>query len=1561
MPRKRNKSSSNTAANRSKESGSQAQQKQNTSARVDTSASAPSRKATKQAAPAPSRHDSSDDDSSLEDLTDEAPLVRDNKRNRTMSAEETRSYYASVGPSGMASQPSSEEGYGSAHRCPECELVHRLSSSSEYANEFRKFSSGKGAKFKQLRKKLKEGQRSKQGSAPWYKEGLMELQEELDGISPEELSRHYEHLQSLRSHSHSHKDDRDRTDIDEYIEVPKNGREDRFPPKSSTGDRETWSSWHFHDLVDDAGLDDQEDEEEFDEDDDLDDETSSEKEIISNLPSSASAGLFSSPGNSQYIYWNGKKHWLLLKEGVHIILDRLLGKTSPQVASKCPVYGRLSRIEKRAAVLKFAAHLVLRKPFPRDVIVDSISSGIYEACEQEALLESPEADEKLNNGGANSKKKLSRIPFMQKVMGEALKDLLNNSPDTEDEKIIKALTQCKASDVYIADAIDRMRDIWLNRSVVLFFDNLMEYDKPCGAIYNAHVEERLSIDYFLAPPPEFDEQDERLVMEAIRIDEEEAGKETVFAANLKKALKLARQSMKQRQREKDGSTAALTAGVKETLGLNRDAAAISDELRGQYGMECIGALLQQLYGSTKEAKEKSKEDNDGESTLSTGSESGDESWEENSVDSASGKPHPRDWWLDQPWLTRHCNVAPSAMLSALRDRPASWYQLWMRLSDSEKKNIAKLSAAETCDVIDSQPLWLSLRGMVGCNLYRDGVWPIISNDGHLSCVRFQKQNKEAFWYLDENNMNLASLFPLFISWSRTVSCNVRNELRSMGRHMANGRPTEVSAAIQSHLENAIATFVLFKVVAHSMATHAETIAGKVGKLLIEEEEQLKDTEEGGEKKSKKAKKKQKQKAKKKAAEEEKKRKQEEERKKKEEEERQRKEQEREKQAEIARQKKLEREKREKLEWEHQIEIQERELRQHNNLNKSNMASEIETSAVKSTGVEQPNVDIVTGSNAPADKSKQKTGNSSTKKDQKEQSSNRSGSAKPPLPQLHTVRGQGQSIPSSVSNKPNEEQQKADEKQEEASRKIANQKQTSAKNLPSNEKGSSKTPSSQLEKSSNKVQQDSAKQAPPKSSVQQQQHPSAKPGAPPEKNLPKNGSQHEKQTGKNAQSNDKNARKTSQPPQTKQPPVQRQQANTNAVEHRNSKQQAPVAKVDSKKSAQPPHQSKAKKDVDPKVPRTNGAQSNGWGRQQSTPSRPNKQYTIKTPPRYHRASTASSEESPENPLLHSFSAGDAAAQQPPPSQMPFQNSLFPLNSQAPQFDPLQGSTSGGDAGMGTGAPSVSGGWGAPPDMDKGLSTHDFGMGFGGTNWGFSGMDNSSMNLHGGGFSSAMDSSSFLPSYGGTNEDPLLAPSYSAAPSNPGVPPGMHDSSFGIGHGVSDSYQLPSSQPPATQSVFARSTSEPMSGAGGLLSSFGDNGDDLDLNYRLGLNLDGPSHFGSGAHSRTNGWTSMSMLGSGTEAQTQNPVQPPPVASAVPEPPGFGSNANAQKQPPHAQPPLQQQPPPSSQGHHVPLSPYTQSQNDDTVPSFLLSTLPSEVSSELDLNLGLGLSFDGVRDE
>ena len=45
----------------------------------------------------------------------------------------------------------------------------------------------------------------------------------------------------------------------------------------------------------------------------------------------------------------GPKHWLLVKEGIHIILDRILLKDNTHLTSSCPLYGRLSRVEKRAA------------------------------------------------------------------------------------------------------------------------------------------------------------------------------------------------------------------------------------------------------------------------------------------------------------------------------------------------------------------------------------------------------------------------------------------------------------------------------------------------------------------------------------------------------------------------------------------------------------------------------------------------------------------------------------------------------------------------------------------------------------------------------------------------------------------------------------------------------------------------------------------------------------------------------------------------------------------------------------------------------------------------------------------------------------------------------------------------------------------------------------------------------------------------------------------------------------------------------------------------------------
>ena len=1316
-------------------------------------------------------------------------------------------------------------------------------------------SAAKRSRFKQLRKKLKDKKGKHVG------ESMLEFRDDLDGVSPEHLSKHYKHLQSMRKRAGSA--DIDRTDPDEYIEVP-DPNETKFPTKRGPGDKETWSSWHFHDLVDDdADAHDHDDE--LDEDDDMDDEIDSEKEIIPNLPH-PTTGIFTSPGRSRHITWNGKKHWLFLKEGVHIILDRLLGKTSPSVSSNCPVYGRLSRIEKRAAVLKYAAHLVLRKPFARDIIVDAISSGIYEACMHEALLESPEADDYLGNSNSSNKKRLNRIPFMQKVMGEAMSELLiDDEADSEDKEVAKALTQCKASEASIDEAIDRMRDIFLGGDVVEFFDKLLDYEKPV-AFYNTRVEDRLSINYFLASPPEFDEQDERLVMEAIRVDEDDAGKETVFAANLKKALKLARQSMRQRQREKDNGTAsALTAGVKETLGLTRD---VSGGLDDGKGSECIGILLQRMYGSTREAKEKAKDEGDDASTNSGLSDSGDESWgDDNSADS-DGKPRSRDWWLDQPWLSRHCNVAPSAMISALRDRPASWYQLWMRLSDSEKGNIAKLSASEACDVIDSQPLWLSLRGMVGCNLYRDGVWPIISNDGHLACVRFQKQNKDVFWYLDRENMNLASLFPLFISWSRTISTNVRNELRSMEMHSGNGR----QMAIQTHLENAIATFILFKVVAYSMATHAETIAGKVGKLLIEEEEEQSKNEEG-EKRSKKSKKKANKKAKKKAQEEEKKRKQEEEKKRKEEEERRRKEEERERQAEIARQKQIDREKRERLEIEEQIRLQEKQLKQHNNLNRNNMTSETETVGSKTLNNGQASVRIMPGAGST---SSSKGKGETTKKGQSKSDSGTASisdkndnkqNSKPKKLQLQTVRGEELSIPSKLANNEASGQQRTHA----STKKNAKQKENN--NLPE--------------------QQPMRTQSIPEKSE------STKNSTPGDKITSNNNINSKNQT----QQSEKSARRTVPNPK----PVMRSQSNP---ETQNSNQ--PPNPVDNRKSGLTPQRQKPKKENENRSPqqRFNGVVNNPPRSQsQAGPGRGNvKPYSIKTPPRYNRAYTKSNppNESPQNPLLHAFSAEEPVQTS---SQMPFNSNLFPLNSQAPQFNPL--STTPAAPSAGSTAPMNSGGW----DTAQAFNTNgdaSFGLGFGGTNWGVTSVEPAGTYQSG-----AADPPSFLPSYHPT-ENSFLSQGYDKQTSiNQN-----HRSKVSMGN---QPFQIPSSEPHATPSMFPSTniSQDTFSGDNSsFLGSLG-GGNALDFNYHLGLNLDDSANFKT-QNNDSKEWMRTSEVGSHN--------RPMPRPASIPEPPGFSGTNDT-----------------------VSYGQRPQSQQDD-IPPFMM---PSDVSSELDLNLGLGLSFDPTQ--
>ena len=500
------------------------------------------------------------------------------------------------------------------------------------------------------------------------------------------------------------------------------------------------------------------------------------------LPSSASSV-------SPWVDWrSGGKMWLLVKEGIHIILDRILLKDNAHLSAKCPLYGRLSRTEKRAAVLSYASRMVLKKPLRRDVLVDTISMCVFEACEQEAVLEAPNGD---------SKKSKPRVPFMQKVMGEAMTELLGSSADADDRDVANNLIKQNAGEAVIADAVDRMRDVWMSAQVTMFFDRVAESDKPSPLVYDVGVEEQLGVQYFLPELPTLTPTAERDLADAISLDENEAGKETVFAANLKKALKLIRQSRKPGGAGEDEDGNAL-----DGLALPRGG-----------GSSTMGGSI----------------DDDSQSVMSSATA------ESSSTATSGGTPSTAgEWWLDQAWILRHCHLPAAELGAQLLQAPSVWFSQWRNMSSEERREVMSLSALETCDVIDHHPLWFSLRGMVGCNLLRDGMWPIISNDGHLSCVHFSKDSRSRFWYVPES-MAITALFPMFMSWARTMSDTLRFELRAMGWALGEGRLDEVSRGVQYQLENAVVSFVLFKIVSRCMQRHAARAAAALADSLIQEE------------------------------------------------------------------------------------------------------------------------------------------------------------------------------------------------------------------------------------------------------------------------------------------------------------------------------------------------------------------------------------------------------------------------------------------------------------------------------------------------------------------------------------------------------------------------------------------------------------------------------------------------------------------------------------------------------------------------------------------------------
>jgi hypothetical protein len=194
-------------------------------------------------------------------------------------------------------------------------------------------------------------------------------------------------------------------------------------------------------------------------------------------------------------------------------------------------------------VLKYASALLQREYLVRNVIVDTLSACVFDACEAEGKLEAPSTSE-----GAVAPTKKKRLPFMQKVIGDALAETFaevlvggDTVGDADLIDMVALLQKQKAPSAVIADALRRLRESWLSVPVSTYLASVAESKVPPAVVYNEAVATVFGVDYFLPPLPAFTADDERHLSEAIEIDQLEAGKETVFAANLKKALKLVRQ------------------------------------------------------------------------------------------------------------------------------------------------------------------------------------------------------------------------------------------------------------------------------------------------------------------------------------------------------------------------------------------------------------------------------------------------------------------------------------------------------------------------------------------------------------------------------------------------------------------------------------------------------------------------------------------------------------------------------------------------------------------------------------------------------------------------------------------------------------------------------------------------------------------------------------------------------------------------------------------------------------------------------------------------------------
>ena len=570
------------------------------------------------------------------------------------------------------------------------------------------------------------------------------------------------------------------------------------------------------------------------------------------------------------LLWPGDKLWLLLKEGTHTLLDRILLKDSAHTRG---IYGRLSRLEKRSAVLKYASALLQRELLVRNVIVDTISACVFDACEAEGRLEAPATGD---NASALTKKK--RLPFMQKVIGDALAETFAESlvavsaaaaavaaasaagelppgnaaaageplpgtgtltaaaaADVELAEMVALLQKQKAPCAVISDSLRRLREAWLGVPVSGYLTAVAEARVLPAVVYCESVAAIFGVDYFLPPLPAFASEDERHLADSIEIDQQEAGKETVFAANLKKALKAVRQSrIKAAQTAaEDDQIAPLAAPLAAFLAASAPgtAAATTAPITAGAGSGAPsrGPPFEPHSLDKLEAFLRSK-------GVRVPSPPGDPPMPPDVAAAAASLPSPIShavtraresapgalpssapalppvavhgplggWWCSLRWAQRHSvrGVPTGALLAYICSQPAGWEALWSSRADvcaARRADAAALSAEEVCDMVDHSPLWLSLRGLVGSHLAADQFWPITGIDGLLTVapteaqvpglptlpppisLRITRGDRSRFVTVaDPAKLDAATLAATFIKRVRVLQGGVRAELVELG-------------------------------------------------------------------------------------------------------------------------------------------------------------------------------------------------------------------------------------------------------------------------------------------------------------------------------------------------------------------------------------------------------------------------------------------------------------------------------------------------------------------------------------------------------------------------------------------------------------------------------------------------------------------------------------------------------------------------------------------------------------------------------------------------------------